>query len=327
MRPLNEMVRVYPAPKDANPHETDVNGVLVDFRVTYFDGATRLFAVLDPDNAAHLAVVPRLIKLGCRVDMPTGRALPPSFEAVASASTPELLKLVVGGGWDHVDLMLDPKTTRGLWSGLTLGEMAMSAPPPKWHDARNDIYPWEMSGWQAPGSANGGSWTPPALAKKPGHGRYVLTFEGASVEATPPKASVAPKASTLPKAPAVVEPEAVKPTEVEAAGEQNDVEADAAGKQREIETLFAATVSAASAAGGESANIVSKLMAENHPDTIKAFGAACVPFLARRAEGSTAPPSQILAAIKANVRGYPEALKMALIALLPFIPTSDSDGA
>jgi len=315
-RPINEMVRVYPAPKDANPHETDVNGVLVDFRVTYFDGATRLFAVLDPDNAAHLAVVPRLISVGCRVDMPAGRALPPSFEAVASASTPELLKLINGGGWDHVDTMLDPKTGRGLWSGLTLGEMAMSAPPPKWHDARNDIYPWEMSGWQAPGSANGGSWTPPALARKPGHGRYVLAFEGAPVEATTPKASAAPKVATEPKAPAAAEPEASSP-----------VVADDAGKQREIETLFAATVSAASAAGGESANIVSKLMAENHPDTIKAFGAACVPFLARRAEGSTAPPSQILAAIKATVRGYPEALKMALIALLPFIPTSDSDGA
>lgn len=308
VRPLDQMIRVYPSRDEAFPHSSQVGAVVVEFRSTYFAGQMQIFAALDPDVAANLEALPRLEKLGCRIDMPSGVSVPVAADALAHAPPSELLKLVIKGGWDHVDLLLDQATGRGLFSGLTLGEMAMSTPPQGWSEGRLALYPWEMPGWKMPGAAAGGSWAPPSVTKKPGHGRYVVAFEGAVAK---PLASP-PTGEARPVGPAVETQPAAPSTQPETSG--------AAGTPPGSADL-AATLLAAKAAGGEAEQAADTLLAANHDGTAAAFAAAAAAYLARKAEGGVAPASQLKSAIVAAARGYPDPLKAAVIALLPHIPS------
>lgn len=297
--PLDRMVLVYPAKDEAFEHASQVGSVVVNFTNTFYAGRMTVLAALDPNVAANLEILPRLERLGCRIDMPSGVTVPLAADAVASAPPSELLKLVVGGGWDNVDLLLDPATGRGLFSGLTLGEMAMCRPPQGWSEGRAGLYPWDMAGWQMPGAAHGGSWKAPQLAAKPGHGRYVVAFEGEPVAGAPAAQPAAPVA---------------KPAGAPAAKPAVAVEGPF------VPDLLA-TLEAARAAGGDAATAVETLIAANHDGTASAFQAAAAVYLARRAEGANAPKSQITVAIRNAVASYPEPLKGAVAAILPHIPS------
>lgn len=301
-KPLDQMVLVYPAKDEAFEHASQVGAVVVNFTNTFYAGRMTILAALDPSVAANLEILPKLERLGCRIDMPSGVTVPLAADAVASAPPSELLKLVVAGGWDHLDLLLDPATGRGLFSGLTLGEMAMCRPPQGWSEGRANLFPWDMAGWQMPGSAHGGSWKAPQLAAKPGHGRYVVAFEGEQLASAPSAQPAAPvaKPSAAPAAPAAQPAVAVEGPFV---------------------PDMLATLEAARAAGGDAAAAVETLIAANHDGTAGAFQAAAAVYLARRAEGASAPKAQITAAIRNAVASYPEPLKAAVFAILPHIPS------
>lgn len=133
----------------------------------------------------------------------------PTVRVEARAAQPgrapaSLLTLAAMAGWDILDLVgcgTGPAAgNRGALSGLTLGELAATAPPAGWPERRANEWPWQVAGWSAPFAG----WSAPAdSVAKPANGLRVVMFTEAIPDADVPITS-APK-------PGPVEPVAAEP--------------------------------------------------------------------------------------------------------------------
>ena len=266
------------APKKyASAFETNVQGVPLAFSVRWMEGGTTALAAdLDMTHPAAPAAVQSLNALGFTVLLPGGMvsseaegADERSWEGVpvapATFSPDRRLTLTaIQAGWDVEDLIgtsrgghADAKGGRSILAGLTLVELALSAPPREWPTKRATLYPWQVSGWSPPTP----SWKPQKLPQKPEGGvryvahAYVPSAKPAEVPAPAP-APVAP----APVAPAPVAPVEATPVAAPAPEAEVSMVAPATGPSDLMKDLLDAQT-----AGGERGQAASALLLANHP--------------------------------------------------------------
>lgn len=82
---------------------------------------------------------------------------------------PPMIRAAKHNGWKAEDMEgagqdgeWGPDGGLGRATGLTMADMALSSPPPKWDSLRKTHWPWQCQGWKPPGE----SWIHPALDPK-----------------------------------------------------------------------------------------------------------------------------------------------------------------
>lgn len=181
--------------RGAAPMSLDVGGVLLVFeeRVSPTHGGKVVSALImanAPGAAGVLAWANEQVKRNrlAQVSQATVEreaVAPPLVDVRAGGQpAPPLLVQAALAGWDVPDLIgcgSEPSAAaRGGLSGLTLAELAATAPPPGWPERRGLEWPWQVSGWRPPFAG----WMPPGLAKPASTWRLVW---GDAVEASAPK--------------------------------------------------------------------------------------------------------------------------------------------
>lgn len=185
------VVVMYPAKKGgAKREEIGIAGTFVPFERTVIEtGRPVMRAEVEEGSALHRAVLANatvftVLSVGTRVA--PSEAPRPHFaesELLGRAPEPEpeadkypLVTAARRNGWAYKDMtgagennVWDERGGRGERSGLSMAELAMCVPPPRWLPEGEESpglcdthWPWEVPGFVAPGMG----WRPPALKLK-----------------------------------------------------------------------------------------------------------------------------------------------------------------
>lgn len=155
------------------PHSIELCGVVIALVEMEVHGNRVLGAVVPNDHPKAPAIASTLRQAAGYVveggppppppavlaPTPTSSIVPP-VEPSRPGSIPsvgDVLRIAATNGWSAEDIdgtgQGDPGPHGGTsrTTGLTLAQMALTTPPPRWEELRATRYPWDCDGWTPPG--------------------------------------------------------------------------------------------------------------------------------------------------------------------------------